>query len=271
MARFFRTSHPEFDAAVDHSVNTAVTQVAAELATVPMRRPSPGDGDDELRTLVALAGTLAAGTAGLVGWRRRSLFLATLGAVSLAGCVAAIWSTTRIVGEVHTYLLVWTGVLLLPAWIALGLVLGHRLHNRLRGPTLLAVATGLLGTALAWSMMRAPLPSVGTSADVRAIRGIAEPWLDAQGARQVRVRIGEHDLWPLAVGLVNELDRDGVDVSVDREWAALFGDQFSPTARERTEMWLTTPTAIPPTSGAQRLGTAGGASVWAGLTSPSTR
>jgi hypothetical protein len=275
IARFFRESHPEFDAAVDHSLGTAATQVAAHLATLPLGRPfdepaDPGGTErDATRTALALAGIVAGGVVAVLGWRRRHLFVATLGGLSIVGSTTAIWSTTQIVGEAHPYLLVWTGSLLLPAWMAIGLV-GRRLTDTLRWRQLLTVTLLVVGTTLTWSMVRAPLPPVGGNPDVAAATAMTRPWLRVQGG-PVRVRIGQHDLWPVAVGLVNELDRHGVDVTVDEQWAALFGDQFAPTNRERSELWLTAPTAPAPAAAAQRLGTAAGASLWGRLTSPSTR
>jgi len=258
LARFFRDSHPEFDATVDHSLGTASEQVAAELAAVLFGRPGADGNGEPAENALAAIGVLAAVVATAVGWRRRNLFLASLGVLSLGACGAAIWSTTRVVGEVLPYLVVWTGVLLLPVWIAAGLLV------RRQAPRLLAVSVGLLGAILAWSMLRAPLPPVGDSPDVRTVTALARPWLAARGAHQVRIRIGEHDGWPLAAGLINELERDGIDVTVDREWASLFGDQFAPTEREAAEVWVTGATATAPTGRAQRLGAVGAASLWAG-------
>lgn len=258
LARFFRDSHPEFDATVDHSLGTASEQVATELAAVPFGRPSMDGGNEPVRNALALIGMLAAVIAAVVGWRRRNRFLASLGVLSLGACGAAVWSTTRVVGEVLPYLVVWTGVLLLPVWIAGGLLVGRP------APRLLAITVGLLGTVLAWSMLRAPLPPIGDSPDVRTVTALARPWLAARGAHQVRIRIGEHDRWPLAAGLINELEQDGVDVTVDREWASLFGDQFAPTNRETAEVWVTGATATAPTGSTQRLGAVGAASLWAG-------
>lgn len=277
LARFFRNSHPELDATVDHSLGTAAADVGAHLATMPLGRPfdEPADPDgsdrETTRNVVAVAGLLAAGASAIAGWRRRHLFLASLGGLSLVACVAAVWSTTRIVGEVHPYLLVWTGALLLPAWMAAGILFGQRLTDTPPGRQALAAVVGVLGAILGWSMLRAPLPPVVTNPDVAAVAGMAQPWLGARGTGEVRVRIGQHDLWPLAVGLVNELDRDGVDVTVDQQWAALFGDQFEPTGRETTEVWFTAPTGPAPAPGAQLLGSVGAASVWGGVTAPSTR
>lgn len=264
LARFFRTSHPDFDATVDHSLATATGQVAGQLVTLPFGRPPDGDHGQPLRTAVAAGGLLVAAAVGLAGWRRRNLFVASLGGMSVVGGGAAIWSTTRVVGEVLPYLLVWCGVLLLPGWIGLGALLRTGPASTTPGVRRgVAVTAGVLGIALAWSQLRAPAPPVGDSPDVRTVTAMARRYLAAHDAGDVRVRIGEHDQWPLAAGLVNELDRDG-GVTVDREWVSLFGDQFSPTGRESVELWVTGPAARPPNGRAERLGVLGGASLWGG-------
>jgi hypothetical protein len=65
------------------------------------------------------------------------------------------------------------------------------------------------------------------------------------------------------------LEKDGFDVTVDREWTPLFGDRFGPTGREGAELWLTAAAGTPPGAESElRLGVVGGSSVWAGPMSP---
>jgi len=234
---------------------------------VPFGRASTDDRP--ARDAAAAAGVLAAAGLGWAGWRRRNLLVAALGGMSVAASLAAVWSTTRIVGEALPYLLVWAGVLLLPAWIGLGLLLHRppapgRTESSHQARSGLAVVAVALGVTLAWSMLRAPLPPVPSDPDVPALAGLARLWLTEHGARQVRVHIGEHDRWPLAAGVINRLEKDGVDVTVDPEWTPILGDQFRPTGREPAEIWLTGPAATPPVSGRERLGALASASVWAG-------
>ena len=97
---------------------------------------------------------------------------------------------------------------------------------------------------------------------------LARSWLDGRDARQVRVRIGEFNRWPIAAGVISGLERHDFDITVDRDWVSLFGDQFSPTDREGAQLWITGPAGSPPMHGAQRLGEVGGASLWAGRLEP---
>src|SRR5205823_3856103 len=187
--RFFTTSHPDQDAGVDHRLATAAGQTTAELAVLPAgRTPRPGllPPAGPGRWGVVVAGLLVAAGVAVAGWRRRRSFLAALGAVSLAGTAVAMWSTTRIVGPVLPYLLLWTSVLLLPAWIgavvlvAPGPVGAERAAPRRAlgwGLDLVAVA---LAAALGWSMARAPLPPVPHDPRVAGVERLARPWLEQQ-------------------------------------------------------------------------------------------
>src|SRR5207244_10472526 len=74
LAEFFGHGHPEYDAGVDHRLRTASTQVAAQLATIPMGRPPATTHDAtgrRLRDGVAAAGLVAAAAVAALGRRRR--------------------------------------------------------------------------------------------------------------------------------------------------------------------------------------------------------
>ncbi|HVW33780.1 MAG TPA: hypothetical protein VHL53_14680 [Acidimicrobiia bacterium] len=266
LARFFGEKHPEYDTGVDHRLRTASTQVAAQLATLPLGRPPASNHTTgrRLRDGVALAELAGAAVVTTLGWRRRQAFVMTLGAVSVVGAAVAVWSTTRIVGDVMPYLLVWSGVLALPAWIGLGLLVPGPASSAVGWRSVLVAVPVGLGLVLGWSMLRTPLPPVPDNPGVASAAGLVRPWLAAHDARSVRVRLGQHDQWPLAAGVINRLDDAGFDVSVDQPWLSLFGDQFKASGHEPVEVWLTDPGAPPPAPARQRLGEAGGAALWAG-------
>ena len=222
---------------------------------------------------VAGAGLLAAAGVAVAGRRRRDTFLVALGGISLTGTVAAVSSATRIVGAVLPYLLLWTSVLPLPAWIGAGAVVEatragaarRRSASRLLGVGLVAVVV-----ASGWSALRASLPPLKSATDVAAADRLARSWLADHHARQVRIHLGDHTQWPLAAGVIDRLDGEGVAVTVDAEYTSLFGDQFAPTGREDAALWLAPSNGTPPSDGSlARLGAAGGSVVWAGLTGPS--
>ena len=271
LARFFTSSHAEFDRGIDHGLRSSAGQVARQLTLMPLGRRSDSGAARPLDVAVAAAGLMAAVGVAEVGRRRRHRFLTVLGLIPLAGTLAAIWSTTRIVGEVHPYLLVWCSVLLLPSWIGLGFVVGPGLgSSRLRfGFPVVALCLTVVAGAAGWSMLRAPSPPLRSNDDVTRAAELTRQWLTRHDAEDVRVMFSDHWDWPLAAGLIDHLDRKGLEVTVDRNYIQLFGDQFSPSGREEATFWLTLPEEPPPPiDHAQRLGEAGGSVVWAGLGPP---
>jgi hypothetical protein len=271
LARFFTASHEEYDQGIDHGLRSSAGQVARQLTLLPLGRRSVAGPARPLDVAVAAAGLFAAIGVAAVGRRRRDRFLVALGLIPLVGTLAAVWSTTRIVGEVHPYLLIWCSVLLLPAWIGLGLVVGPGLANaRLRfGFPGVALSLALVAAAAGWSMLHGASPPLRSNGDVTTAGDLTSDWLARNHVEDVRVAFSDHGDWPLAAGLIDHLDRTGLDVTVNRNYVQLFGDQFSPTGREEATFWLTLPHGPPPPiDQVQRLGEAGGSVVWAGLGRP---
>jgi len=277
LLRFFRHSHPEFDSGVDHGLVTGARQLGRQLALLP-------DGHDAqnsdrplaparpLDVAVVGLGLLTAAALVVAGRRRRDTFLVALGALPLAGTLAALWATTHVVGVVYPYLLLWASALLLPAWIGAGLLAATaRADGRRRLAEGVAAAGLVVVTAASgWSMLRSPSPPLGSSGDVTAAGDLAHAWLTGHGVRRVRVQFDDHDEWPLAAGVIDHLERTGSDVTVENDYVFLFGDQFAPHGRDAAAVWLTLPNRTPPGPGRfDRLGQAGGSVIWAGRVGPS--
>ena len=260
LARFFRSPHPEFDRGIDHGLDRATGQVAAQLTVVPFghdRDPRPADAR---KVLLALFGVGAGAVVAVLGWGRRETVIAGLGAASVVGPLVAVWSGTRIVGEVFPYLLLWTSGLLLAGAIGAGALLQHR--RQLAWP--LAGAAVVVGLSLTVTMARNPLLPYPTVTDVAVASRLAEPWLADRGIEQVRVRIADHDHWPLATGVAVRLEKEGFAASSDREWTSLFGEHFRPTGHEQATIWIANAGSSPPAATSPtRLGIVGEASVWA--------
>lgn len=260
LARFFSASHPEFDRGVDHGLEHTAGQVAAQLTVMPFGHDRGAQPTNWARVFTTAVGLVIAGTVTICGWRKQRPVIAALGAIAVVGPAAAIWSGTRIVGEVFPYLLIWTSGLLLPGLIAAGQLLPSRLAR------LAAVAAMTVGLTLTWTMARHSLVPYPTSADVAGVADLARPWLADTGARRVRIRIAQHDRWPVATGLAVRLEKNGVRTTVDHDWTFLFGDHFRPTGDETAEVWLAEAAGGPPEPGRlTRLGIVGATSVWAGL------
>ena len=266
-ARFFRAPHPEYNRGFDHSAGRIAGQVAAELTVVPFGHDRHARPTEALKVVLALAGLAIGAAVAVAGWRRREPVIATLGATSVVGPLAAVWSGTRIVGEVYPYLLVWTSPLLLPGLVGAGALLlqsGAGRVERVARPLAAAAAVGL-GLTLTVTMARHPLVPYPTVTDVAAAARITEPWLAGQRVQRVRVRIAQHDRWPLASGVAVRLEDDGFRSTVDQEWTPVFGDHFRPTGHEQATIWIADAAAPPPATPALTpLGTVGSASVWAG-------
>jgi hypothetical protein len=257
LARFFRSSHPEFDRGIDHSVDHTAGQVASQLTVLPFghdREAKPGEAVKILLTLLGMATGVGVAVA---GWRRREPVTASLGAMSVVGPLVAVWSGTRIVGEVFPYLLVWTSGLLLPGAIGAGAFLVQL--RRVARP--LAGTAAVVGLSLTMTLARNPLLPYRSVPEVAAAAGLADRWLAGHGVEQVRVRIADHDRWPLASGVAVRLEKDGFTTTVDREWTSLFGEHFRPTGHEQATVWITDAGGSPPA--AVSLGVVGEASVWA--------
>jgi hypothetical protein len=223
-----------------------------------------------------LAGVAVLGAAAvaLVGWRRRQPVVAALGTMSVVGPVVAVWSGTRITGEVFPYLLVWASSLLLPGAIGAGWLLLSRpveapvarpRPTRLPPGRFVAATAVMVGIVLTWTMARRSLIPYPPSTDVVGVARAAEPWLTDHHVREVRIRIAQHDQWPLASGVALRLEKDGVRATVDAEWTPVFGDHFKPTRHEQASIWVADAgSGAPAGSAATLLGTVGGAAAWAG-------
>lgn len=260
LTRFFRASHPDFDRGIDHGLDHTAGQVAAELTVLPFGHDRDAKPADAVKVLLALIGIAAGAGVALAGWRRRETVIAGLGAMSVVGPLVAVWSGTRVVGEVFPYLLLWTSGLLLPAAIGAGAFLAQL--RRLAGP--LAGTAAVVGLSLTVTMARNPLLPYPSVTEVAAAARVAEPWLAGRGVEQVRVRIADHDRWPLASGVAVRLEKDGFTTTVDRGWTSLFGEHFRPTGHEHATVWLTDAGHSPPASVSPTpLGVVGEASIWA--------
>ena len=272
LARFFSHAHPEYDEGYDHGLRASAGQVARQLTLLPLGRRADRGPAGPLDVAVAAVGLLAAGAVVEAGRRWQNRFLLALGVTSFVGTGFAVWSATRIVGAVLPYLLLWTSVLLVPAWIGFGAVVATRrsgpaVHRF--GSAVLAVAVVTVALTSGWSMLRAPLPPLRSAGDVTATTALARDWLTGHGLQRVRIQLGDHGQWPLAAGVILRLEKDGFPVSVDGHYAGLFGRQFAPSDREDATVMITRSDGTPPPERRlERLGAAGGSVVWAGLGPP---
>jgi hypothetical protein len=267
LVRFFGQSHPEFDRGVDHGLGATAKLVSAQLTVLPFGHDQDQRPTEPIKVVLAGLAVLGAAAVAVAGWRRRLPFIAGLGAASVVGPLVAVWSGTRIVGEVYPYLLVWACPLLLPGVIGAGALFlspsGSAQPARPWATRVAAVAAAGIGSCLVWTAATQPLVRYPPATDVVAAARLAQPWLTQHGVRQARIRIAQPPRWPVATGMAVRLEKAGVRTTVDEEWTPVFGEHFRPTGRETAEVWIADAAGRPPgSSGTVRLGTAGNTSVW---------
>jgi hypothetical protein len=193
--------------------------------------------------LLYIAGTVAVGVAALVARKLPALALA---ASSCIGILAAGWSILLVYGPLFPYLVLWTGSLVIPAWIALWLVLvpapapatshARPSHRRAASPSTRRITVPLLGVAAATAVCvaftgdKTPL----TDGSARFARGswhaVAGP-ASARGVRTIYVDIKSQDAMPEAAAIADQVLRHGQRLEVNRAALYFFDPSFAPRPR----------------------------------------
>ncbi|MDP8969411.1 MAG: hypothetical protein M3N52_02710 [Actinomycetota bacterium] len=216
--------------------------------------------------LVALgAWALVAATCVRLGRLRRDAFVTALGESSLLGGAVCAVLAYRVPGALLGYLLYWMAVVPLAAWIGLGVLAAQWLRRPARMPPRLmrvapvAAAVGL-SVALSLSAQRVAPISELSDERVDVVVGLIGQRVDLDERPRVLVTTASHGhgVWIPMAGVVNELDRRGVDVSVGR-WLARYGTRFRRSGTEDLEVLLGRAGAVDPAlaAGAEWIGRAG--------------
>jgi hypothetical protein len=193
--------------------------------------------------LVYIAGTVSMGVAALV---RRKLPALALAVTSSIGLIAAAWSILLVYGPLFPYLVVWTGSLVIPAWIALWLVLvpapalasshdrpsprpaGPPSNGRLTVPLLsVAAATAV---CVAFTGDRTPLTDGSARFAHRSWHAVAGPVL-APGVKTIYVDVKGEDAMPEAAAIADQVLRHGLRLEVNRAALYFFDPSFAPRPR----------------------------------------
>lgn len=239
-----------------HSLAAAVDAVAVTTTQLPF------GGDTALAVLRGATGgqlalfwsSMAVGVVAVaVGIWRRNLFAAGLALASLAGTGAAVYAATHVAGAIYPYLMTWATYLLLPAWLAAGW-LGAQLlaaawRSRLaRGAaaprhashdggglplgwvrpvvsTLVALAllvpVGILGYQLVSQSPGAHDDGDPAVAQLAAFARQALGTAPADGSPLIAINSAAS--WPVAAGVLWQLERDGLHPKVTSQWGFMFG------------------------------------------------
>jgi hypothetical protein len=226
LVRFFREHEP------DHTVSDGASTTYRALGVVPEQLVAHRTGYAVGRPMPAWANLLTiavAAVAAVVAVRRRLWNeLVLLGLTALLA-ITAVWSVSRIIGEVEPYLVQWIAVVSPLAWIAAGVVFARavpvagdardrRAAVWIRGATAaVVVATVLLASVNAWSSIRALPPDAQLSPTARRFMDRVIAAIPEDGDGPVLVDIADQQAWAWAATAVLELEKAGIPVRVARE------------------------------------------------------
>lgn len=176
--------------------------------------------------------------------RDHTRFVVTIAVLSVAG----LFALSRVTGELLAYLFYWRIPLALFVVVAGGLgIVDYMRHARPIGATTWRVASGAALVFVA-AISIATTTAVATHGDhVKAFEADVAPILDQVEAEQIQtgaldgqtvlVRFDGSTLGGLQGGLVDYLDRAGVNVRVDDDLAFQFGEHRAATIDEVDQVW----------------------------------
>jgi hypothetical protein len=183
-------------------------------------------------TLV-LSLAVAAGSMGWAGWRQLG-FAFGLATTSFVGVVVSVVSIGHIVGSIFPYLTDWAGLITVPAWTALGILIADEVRRRSnpepvrpwlrRGALRAAAAAAVVPVVLlAWQLGHGSgLVNSAGDEEVPKLGVFAEHQLRLDLAKDVLVVMGNADRWPDASGLMLQLTHDGYHPTVTKQWEFVF-------------------------------------------------
>jgi hypothetical protein len=163
-----------------------------------------------------------------VAWKRRDrLALATLG-VGLAASLAAIASLRAVIGVDYFYLVFWTAASSTCAWIGVAFVVARRLPERAHVGLAALLVVGALGAS---AVQRGWLAKNDFVPKPNAALAQAHAALLARAHEGNAIVIHADGAWHFALGMLLELDRDGIDLRVTNRDRWILGRQ-TPLAGE---------------------------------------
>lgn len=225
--KFFRSNHPSNTLGDGVSttyggLGTVVEQVVAHRTGFGVGREMPGWTN--ILTLVGFAAAVG------VAVRRRLVDCLALLALTAVLGLTAVWSVSRIIGSVESYLVQWISIVSPIAWIAIGAValqciprgedasrVGRRVGTWATAITaaVLALAVLLVGVN-SWSAIRALPPDAQITPVARRLERRVISALPRDADDPVLVRIGDQQAWGWAAALVLALQKAHIPVRVER-------------------------------------------------------
>jgi hypothetical protein len=258
IARFFKKQHGTYPLAVGWKSLLSVDSVVMRGPSEIMRSDlglvvhQPG---------IAWTATVLAGAAALVaivfGVIQRNRFAIGVGALSLAGGAAVVVSSTRVVGFIFGYLLIWAVVLPVAALIGPGLLsVPGRPRRHAAGAGRPVTASSALRVALCGVAVAVCVVAVVRVTDLPPLTAASDPTVGRLAALVTpslkpgsRVFVGDDGAGTTDtrlldteefIGLVNLLDQGGYRPTVNHIWRTEFGPGYQTDGRESRQINLTT-------------------------------
>jgi hypothetical protein len=188
---------------------------------------------------------LGVAAAGWFAWRDSRHFDAALSAVLAMASSIALWSATRIDGEIYDHAVFWMAVIGALNLAVCASLLFRLTFARVSGDQLRAAAgtVGALAIGLAVLMgarsltalvSRAAQPTPESRAAAAVASALTHVIADRHLERPV-IRF-DQDAWGMASGVVLELQRAGIPVAVEDDWLAMYTPAFKASSRETGEI-----------------------------------
>lgn len=199
-------------------------------AIVPSTSDDRGTGSGLLTLLLVALLPLAVSASQRAGRR----FERNLGLVTLLALLVAYVSLVRVVDEIHDYLIVWLSVAGALGWalvVAAIPELGRAGARRVLIATL-AVVAALAVRVGTLQLRRSPPAALRTIPRIDELAGAAQRFVANSGVRRPLLVLATHDAWPASLGVVLELTKRGVPVSIPEEWVVMFGPPLCATGVE---------------------------------------
>ncbi len=229
-----------------HAFGEVFLPVARQLSAVPLHAATllvPSTSDERalgagILTLLLVA-LLPVGRSSAV--RRGDTVGVALSDVALAALAVSFLAALKIRGPVHDYLLLWVAATGLLGWMALAHAGLPTWSERGQGSAMrrgAGVAGALLfvGVATARSARVAshgPLVRQEPMASVRTLSDAVGRRLRETPGERALVVLGSHDVWVPLGGVLRDVRREGLAVSVEKDWLDMYGRSFAPTGTEK--------------------------------------
>lgn len=190
-----------------------------------------------VRVVVVALACFAAAT--WVAWKKKDrIAVATLG-VGLVASLAAIASLRAVIGVDYFYLVFWTAASSTCAWVGVAFVVAQRLPKRAHVALAAVLVVGALGAS---AVQRGWLAKNDFVPKPNAELAQAHALLLARARAGDAIVIHADGAWHFALGMLLELDRDGIDLRVTPRDRWILGRQ-TPLAGENRSLhvWFDTP------------------------------